>query len=78
MVCSRAAPDWTAGSVRHGEEGWTSISVPTSRCAVKLGGNIKEVSGKRAEVCSCGPSGSIDVYREIWEGAACVCVWFQL
>jgi hypothetical protein len=61
MVWSRATPDWTAGSVRHGEEGGLRRSW-ISGCVVIFEENIKGISGvgKRVEVCRCGPSGSMD------------------
>ena len=61
MVWRRAAPDRTAGSVRHGEEGVLCGSSISLRGVVKFG-NIKGVSGvgERVEVCRCRPSGSID------------------
>jgi hypothetical protein len=59
MVCSRAAPAWTAGSVRHcrsGTRGW-SVAV-----AVEFGEKMSEGGeGKIREGCRCGPRGSRDV-----------------
>jgi len=84
MVCSLAAPAWTAGSEEHRDDGTRRFSL-VIECFVEFELKVIVEVGKEVNACMGGPRGSVDVNSAVCGcvdaneiGVERVCtVWFQ-